>query len=117
MLPLLPCYLLDRRRDDRGLVPISPVITLAQLETHFLYDHGSIELAHRARHPDGLALGCIRGRLAHHHHAFVQQYRRDLGLGQARRLGKGYERVPETAVATIHAAMSRIMLRRLARAA
>jgi putative transposase len=36
-------------------------------------------------------------------------------LGQARRLGKDYERLPETAVAMIYAAMSRIMLRRLAR--
>ncbi|MBV9453275.1 MAG: transposase [Rubrobacter sp.] len=38
-------------------------------------------------------------------------------LGQARRLAKDYERLPETAVAMTHAAMSRIMLRRLARAA
>ena len=38
-------------------------------------------------------------------------------LGQARRLAKDYERLPETAVAMIHAAMSRIMLRRLTRAA
>jgi len=38
-------------------------------------------------------------------------------LGQARRLAKGYERLPETAVAMTHVAMSRIMLRRLARAA
>ena len=38
-------------------------------------------------------------------------------LGQARRLAKDYERLPETGVAMIHAAMSRIMLRRLARAA
>ena len=38
-------------------------------------------------------------------------------LGQARRLAKDYERLPETAVAMIYAAMSRIMLRRLARAA
>ncbi len=38
-------------------------------------------------------------------------------LGQARRLAKDFERLPETAVAMIHAAMSRIMLRRLARAA
>ena len=37
-------------------------------------------------------------------------------LGQARRLAKDYERLPETAVAMIHAAMSRIMLRRLTRA-
>lgn len=35
-------------------------------------------------------------------------------LGQARRLAKDYERLPETAVAMIHWAMSRIMLRRLA---
>lgn len=38
-------------------------------------------------------------------------------LGQARRLAKDYERLPETGVAMIHAAMSRIMLRRLAGAA
>jgi putative transposase len=38
-------------------------------------------------------------------------------LGQARRLAKDYERLPETAVAMIHAAMSRILLRRLAHAA
>ena len=38
-------------------------------------------------------------------------------LGQARRLAKDYERLPETGVAMIHWAMSRIMLRRLARAA
>ena len=38
-------------------------------------------------------------------------------LGQARRLAKDYERLPETGVAMIHAAMSRIMLRRLASAA
>ena len=37
-------------------------------------------------------------------------------LGQARRLAKDYERLPETAVAMIYWAMSRIMLRRLARA-
>ncbi len=36
-------------------------------------------------------------------------------LGQARRLAKDYERLPETAVAMIYWAMSRIMLRRLAR--
>src|SRR3712207_7789595 len=36
-------------------------------------------------------------------------------LGHARRLAKDYERLPETAVAMIHAAMSRIMLRRLDR--
>jgi transposase len=36
-------------------------------------------------------------------------------LGQARRLAKDYERLPETGVAMIHWAMSRIMLRRLAR--
>ncbi len=35
-------------------------------------------------------------------------------LGQARRLAKDYERLPETGVAKIYAAMSRIMLRRLA---
>jgi putative transposase len=35
-------------------------------------------------------------------------------LGQARRLAKDYERLPETAVAMIYWAMSRIMLRRLA---
>ena len=34
-------------------------------------------------------------------------------LGQTRRLAKGYERLPETAVAMIYWAMSRIMLRRL----
>ncbi len=38
-------------------------------------------------------------------------------LGQARRLSKDYERLPETSEAMIHAAMSRLMLRRLARAA
>ena len=38
-------------------------------------------------------------------------------LGQARRLAKDYERLPESAVAMIHAAMSRIMLGRLARVA
>ena len=36
-------------------------------------------------------------------------------LGQARRLSKDYERLPETAAAMIYWAMSRIMLRRLAR--
>jgi hypothetical protein len=36
-------------------------------------------------------------------------------LGQARRLARDYERLPETGVAMIHWAMSRIMLRRLAR--
>jgi putative transposase len=35
-------------------------------------------------------------------------------LGQARRLAKDYERLPETAVAMIYWAMSQIMLRRLA---
>lgn len=35
-------------------------------------------------------------------------------LGQTRRLAKDYERLPETGVAMIYAAMSRIMLRRLA---
>jgi putative transposase len=34
-------------------------------------------------------------------------------LGHARRLAKDYERLPETGVAMIHCAMSRIMLRRL----
>lgn len=38
-------------------------------------------------------------------------------LGQARRLAKDYERLPATAEAMIHWAMSRIMLRRLAGAA
>ena len=38
-------------------------------------------------------------------------------LGQARRLAKDYERLPETGVAMILWAMSRIMLRRLATAA
>ena len=38
-------------------------------------------------------------------------------LGQARRLAKDYERLPETAVTMIYAAMSRLMLRRLARLA
>jgi putative transposase len=39
-------------------------------------------------------------------------------LGQARRLAKDYERLPETGVAMIHWAMSRLMLlRRLARTA
>ena len=38
-------------------------------------------------------------------------------LGHARRLAKDYERLLETAVAMIHVAISRIMLRRLARAA
>jgi putative transposase len=38
-------------------------------------------------------------------------------LGQARRLAKDYERLPETGVAMIHWAMSRIMLRRLVGAA
>ena len=37
-------------------------------------------------------------------------------LGKARRLAKDYERLPETGVAAIHAAMSRIVLGRLARA-
>ena len=35
-------------------------------------------------------------------------------LGQARRLAKDYERLPETAAAMTYAAMSRIKLRRLA---
>jgi len=34
-------------------------------------------------------------------------------LGQARRLAKDYERLPQTAVAMIYWAMSRITLRRL----
>ncbi len=38
-------------------------------------------------------------------------------LGQARRLAKDYERLPETVLALIYAAMSRLMLRRLARLA
>ena len=38
-------------------------------------------------------------------------------LGQARRLAKDYEKLPETGVAMIQWAMSRIMLRRLVRAA
>ncbi len=37
-------------------------------------------------------------------------------LSQARRLSKDYERLPETGEAMIYGAMSRIMLRRLARA-
>jgi transposase len=36
---------------------------------------------------------------------------------QVRRLSKDYERLPETAEAMIYGAMSRIMVRRLARAA
>jgi transposase len=39
------------------------------------------------------------------------------GAKQARRLAKDYERLPETAVAMIYAALSRLMLRRLARLA
>ena len=38
-------------------------------------------------------------------------------VGQSRRLSKGYERLPETSKAMIHAAMSRFMLWRPARAA
>ena len=38
-------------------------------------------------------------------------------LVQARRLAKDYERLPDTAAAMIYAAMSRLMLRRLARLA
>jgi putative transposase len=38
-------------------------------------------------------------------------------LGQSRRLGKDYERLPATREAMIYAAMSRIMLRRLTRSA
>src|SRR5918912_2885985 len=37
-------------------------------------------------------------------------------LGLSRRLSKDYERLPETGEAMIYGAMSRIMLRRLARA-
>jgi putative transposase len=36
-------------------------------------------------------------------------------LGQSRRLSKDYERLPPTSEAMIYAAMSRLMLRRLAR--
>ena len=36
-------------------------------------------------------------------------------LGQNRRMSKDYERLPETGEALIYAAMSRLMLRRLAR--
>jgi putative transposase len=36
-------------------------------------------------------------------------------LGQNRRLSKDYERLPESGEAFIHAAMSRLMVRRLAR--
>ena len=38
-------------------------------------------------------------------------------LGLSRRFSKDYERLPETAEAMIYGAMSRLMLRRLARAA
>jgi len=38
-------------------------------------------------------------------------------FGQARRLSKDYERLPETEEAMIYITMSRLMLRRLARAA
>ncbi len=38
-------------------------------------------------------------------------------LGQSRRLSKDYERLPATSEAMIYAAMTRLMLRRLARAA
>ena len=38
-------------------------------------------------------------------------------LSQVRRLSKDYERLPEMAEAMIYGAMSRLMLRRLARAA
>jgi putative transposase len=38
-------------------------------------------------------------------------------LGQARRLAKDYERLPTVGEEMIYAAMSRIMLRRLARTA
>lgn len=37
-------------------------------------------------------------------------------LGRNRQLSKDYERVPETAEALVYAAMSRLMLKRLARA-
>ncbi len=36
-------------------------------------------------------------------------------LGQSRRLSKDYERLPESGEAFIHVAMSRLMVRRLAR--
>jgi putative transposase len=36
-------------------------------------------------------------------------------LGQNRRMSKDYERLPETGEALIYAAMSRLMVRRLAR--
>jgi putative transposase len=39
----------------------------------------------------------------------------DAGLGLSRRFSKDYERLPETAEAMIYGAMSRLMLRRLAR--
>jgi putative transposase len=38
-------------------------------------------------------------------------------LGQSRRLSKDYERLPATSEAMIYGAMSRLMLRRLARSA
>ena len=38
-------------------------------------------------------------------------------LGLSRRFSEGYERLPETAEAMIYGAMSRLMLRRLARTA
>jgi putative transposase len=38
-------------------------------------------------------------------------------LGQARRLSRDYERLPATSEAVIYGAMSRLMLRRLTRAA
>ena len=37
-------------------------------------------------------------------------------LGQSRRLARDYEHLPHTSETMIHAAMGRIMLRRLARA-
>jgi transposase len=40
-----------------------------------------------------------------------------VALGLSRRFSKDYERLPETAEAMIYGAMSRLMLRRLARAA
>jgi hypothetical protein len=37
-------------------------------------------------------------------------------LGQNRRMSKEYERLPESSAALVYAAMSRLMVRRLARA-
>jgi transposase len=39
-----------------------------------------------------------------------------VGLGQNRRMSKDYERLPESSEAFVYAAMSRLMVRRLARA-